>query len=145
RASTIGGGGPTRTYTRPRGGAHAMVAARSTLTVAVPISFLTMTRSPASVRQGAGRAGLKPAHGVLDRFGQLLVVVAFELDRAPERDARAARPRHAPAGVQHPIETVDPHGDDRHVEPRGDHADAGTEPSDLAVLAPLTFRKDQDR
>src|SRR6185436_15741287 len=63
------------------------------------------------------------AHRVFHLRRQRLVVVPGQPKRRAERHANAARPGHFPRRVQHPVEPVDPDRDDRHVQPRADHAD----------------------
>ena len=76
---------------------------------------------------------------------QGLVVLAHQPERRAEGHARWSRARQAPADAQHVLEPVDSHGHDRHAEPGGDHADAGTEGVDDTGFRPAALRKDEHR
>src|ERR1051326_368355 len=88
---------------------------------------------------------LEGADCVFDLPGECLVIVSGQRQRFAERDTDAAWPRHLPGVMQDFVESFNPDGDHRHAEARRDHADTGTEPLDLAGVAPLAFGKDEDR
>jgi hypothetical protein len=45
--------------------------------------------------------------------------------------------------MEHPVDPLEPNGHDRHIEPRGHHADARARPIDLARVGMVSFGKDQ--
>src|ERR1041385_5891904 len=73
------------------------------------------------------------------------VIVAAQPHRGTERYAHPPWPCHSRTRIEYPINAVDAHRDDRHVEPRRHHADPAAELVDLAGGEALAFGKDQRR
>ena len=64
---------------------------------------------------------------------------------APNATRTGPRFGHFHLRMQDLVEALDADRHDRDVEPRADHADAGAERADLALVLALAFREDQDR
>src|SRR6185503_14318984 len=62
-----------------------------------------------------------------------------------ERDADAARAYERAAHRHQPLDALDAHRNDRHPEPRADHADAAAKRFELARRRALALGKNQDR
>ena len=84
------------------------------------------------------------AHGILYLLRERLVIVTGQSNRRAKRDPHVSRPRHVPRAVKHAIDPFEPDRNDGHVQPRGDHPDAGEEAIDRACIRVMSLRDNQN-